>query len=273
MTTRYIFVAGLHRSGTSLVARAIAGHPRVGAIAGSPAPEDEGVYLQGAIPHTAKDGRPGAFAHDPAQHLTEASRFNTLDTLRYIEAQWDRWYDPALPWRVEKSPVNLLRTRLYQQMFPSCVFVLVTRHPVAVSMATRKWSEDSFDGLMAHWGAAHDIVLDDLACLHRWIIVRYEDFVAGPDVQLDRIAALAELPAFAPFADAVADRNADYLSAAPPAALPGCAARFGYGDAPGWTVPMPAPAGRHVYHSITRRIEEARAGTGTHPGPNGPERL
>jgi len=254
--TRYIFVGGLHRSGTSLVARAIAAHPQVGSIAGSPAPEDEGVYLQGAIPHTARDGRPGAFAHDPAQHLTEASRFNTLGTLRHIEAQWDAWYPRALPWRVEKSPVNLLRGRLYQQMFPSSVCVFVVRHPVAVGMATSKWSDGSQADLLAHWQAAHALLLGDLAYLHRWVVVRYEDFVRDPDAQLRRIAALAELPDFAPFAEAVTNRNAAYLAEAPALTLPPAAAAFGYSDGPAGAgdAPMPAPAGRHVYHGITRRI-------------------
>lgn len=265
---RYIFVGGLHRSGTSLIARAIAAHPQVEAIDDSPAPEDEGVYLQGAIPHTARDGRPGAFAHDPAQHLTEASRFNTVDTMRYIGAQWDEWYPRALPWRVEKSPVNLLRARLYQQLFPSSVFVFVVRHPVAVSMATRKWSDRTPAELMAHWGAAHDLLQQDLAFLHRWVIVRYEDFVGDPDAQLRRVAAAAELPDFGTFADETTDRNAAYMAEAdslvPALSLPACAAAFGYSGGPDRIAPMPAPAGRHVYHSITRRIATAHRGSGNH---------
>ena len=261
---RYIFVGGLHRSGTSLISRAIAAHPSVEGIDGSPAPEDEGVYLQGAIPHTARDGRPGAFAHDPVQHLTEASRFNTLDTLRHIEAQWDGWYPRALPWRVEKSPVNLLRARLYQQMFPSSVFVFVVRHPVAVSMATRKWSDRSLPELMDHWQAAHALLLDDLTFLHRWAIVRYEDFVRDPDAQLQRIAALAELSGFAPCGEEVTNRNAAYLAEAPELVLPAVAEAFGYIADSVCNTPMPAPAGRHVYHSVTRRIASSHRASGNH---------
>ena len=252
---RYIFVGGLHRSGTSLIARAIASHPLVETIAESPAPENEGVYLQGAIPHTARDGQPGVFAFDPVQHLTESSRFNTLDTLRYLETQWDPWYPHKLPWRVEKSPVNLLRARLYQQLFPSCVFVFVVRHPVAVSMATLKWSDKSLRELLAHWQAAHALLQEDLTYLHRWIIVRYEDFVLDPDTQLMRIAALAELADFAQFSEEASDRNAAYLAEAPELILAPTATAFGYSTGSASVGSMCISAGRHVYNSITRLIE------------------
>ena len=68
---RYLFVAGLHRTGTSLLARMIAAHSQISAIENAPVPEDEGAYLQGAIPHTALSGRPGHYATDPAQHFVE----------------------------------------------------------------------------------------------------------------------------------------------------------------------------------------------------------
>ena len=70
---RHIFVAGLHRSGTSLIARLLAEHPDIAAITDAPVPESEGCYLQGAIPHAARHGVPGHFATDPEQHLVEGS--------------------------------------------------------------------------------------------------------------------------------------------------------------------------------------------------------
>ncbi len=134
---RYVFVGGLHRSGTSLVARLIAGLPGVGAITDAPVPENEGVYLQGAIAHTALHGAPMRFATDPAQHHTEGSRHDTLETRLRIEADWAPHFGPG-HWRVEKSPVNLTRMRLYQQLFPLSQFVVVMRHPEAVAAATAK---------------------------------------------------------------------------------------------------------------------------------------
>jgi hypothetical protein len=63
---RYVFVGGLHRSGTSLVAQLIGDLPGISAINATPVPENEGVYLQGAIPHTARHGMQMLFATDPA---------------------------------------------------------------------------------------------------------------------------------------------------------------------------------------------------------------
>lgn len=141
MSHRYIFVGGLHRSGTSLVARLLAGLPGVGAVEGAPVPENEGAYLQGAIPHTARHGVPGRFAHDPDQHLVEGCRYDTRGTRDRMEADWAPWFPAGTGWRVEKSPVNLLRMRLYQQLFPTSQFVVVVRHPVAVARATAKWTD------------------------------------------------------------------------------------------------------------------------------------
>ena len=109
---RYVFVCGLHRSGTSLVARMISGFPSVGSIADAAVPENEGAYLQGAIPHHALSGIPMHFATDPQQHMTEDHPLNRLDTRRRLEHDWSPWYPSNCRWRVEKSPVNLTRMRL-----------------------------------------------------------------------------------------------------------------------------------------------------------------
>ena len=98
---RYVFVAGLHRTGTSLLAQMIATSPQIAAITGAPVPENEGCYLQGAIPHTALDGVPGEYATDPRQHHPEGGRYDTLETRTRLEADWAPWFAPGRPWRLE----------------------------------------------------------------------------------------------------------------------------------------------------------------------------
>jgi len=46
VSLRIVFVAGLHRSGTSLVHRCLAAHPDVSGFADTGVPEDEGQHLQ-----------------------------------------------------------------------------------------------------------------------------------------------------------------------------------------------------------------------------------
>ena len=79
---------------------------------------------------------------------------------------------------MEKSPVNLTRTRLLQGLSQ---FIIVTRHPAFTAEAMRKWVDVESIGFRQYWQRAHDIALADLEYLHRAMIVRYEDLVERPE--------------------------------------------------------------------------------------------
>ncbi len=224
---RYVFVAGLHRTGTSLLARLLASHPEIAALAHPTAPEDEGCYAQGAIPHTAQHGMPGHYATDPDQHLVEECRFDTLAVRTRMEADWDRWFAPGGRWRVEKSPVNLTRMRLYQQLFPMAQFVIVLRHPAVMAAALAKWVDDPAAQLIDYALDAYELMTRDLAFLHCALVIRYEDLVrADPMPALCRFLDLAA--ADSPVA--LRDGNADYPAPPPLTAEQARrAARWGYG--------------------------------------------
>ena len=251
-TGRYVFVAGLHRTGTSLVANLIASHSHVAGITASPAPEDEGCYLQGAIPHTALHGIPGHYATDQAQHLTEGCEYDSLTVRDRITSDWNRWFTPGYArWRLEKSPVNLTRMRLYQQLFPMAQFVIIVRHPSAMAAALAKWSDTPASALIDHALDAHDLVGSDLQYLHAALVLRYEDLVAQPDqivagifafLGLDATEMEKELPN-------LRDGNADYpntrrLSSAQEER----AARWGYSDNMG-VVPV-SPIAKHPLRAV-----------------------
>ena len=178
---RFVFVAGLHRTGTTLLARIVGSHPQVSAISGSPVPENEGCYLQGAIPHTALHGRPGHFATDPDEHHTEASTYNTLETKERLLADWRPWFAPERRWWIEKSPVNLTRMRLYQQLFPTSQFIIILRHPQIMAAALSKWVDTDPQTLVRYALDAYDLMARDLAYLHSALVIRYEDLVANAD--------------------------------------------------------------------------------------------
>lgn len=224
---RYVFVGGLHRSGTSLLARLIGAHPQVSAIRDAPVPENEGCYLTGAIPHTARHGIPGHFATDPAQHHVEGCKFDGLETRERIEADWAPWFDHDAMWRVEKSPVNLTRTRLLQSLFPLSQFIIVVRDPGYVAAALRKWTDAGDEAMLRYWCEAHAIVLEDFSYLHHAIIVRYEDLVAQPKRQLAALWAFLDLKPMT-IDTQIRNGNAEYRDVAP---MPECEAanRLGYG--------------------------------------------
>jgi hypothetical protein len=242
-----------------MLASLIGRHQDVSAIHDAPVPEQEGVYLQGAIPHTALHGTPGDFAHDPSQHLTEESRFNSLEVATRLAREWDPWFTPGGRWRVEKSPVNILRSRLYQQLFPMAHFIFLVRHPLAVSRATAKWSDKSEAALLDHWAAAHRILLDDLPYLHCALFLRYEDLCAHPGRAMRQVAAFLDLDP-APLTDDlghVRDGNAGYLDTPGRPGLPDVAACFGY-TADGTGPAINAALGcRHVFRSVREAVEHA----------------
>jgi hypothetical protein len=242
-----VFVAGLHRSGTSIISRCIAGHPDVSGLAATGASEDEGQHLQSVYPTAAAHGGPGRFAFSPAAHLTERSVLVSVANRHRLLAEWGRYWDRDRPVLLEKSPPNLIRTRFLQALFPEASFVIVLRHPAVVALATRGWVPDPLEALLKHWFHAHALLAQDLSRIRRALVVRYESLVADPRSELDRVGSflgLESLPDagiepdrsqrhWSEWAAQVDERAGDFAPLAPLAGL------FGY-DLFGAPAPSPA---------------------------------
>jgi Sulfotransferase family len=190
----HLFVAGLHRSGTSLLSRAMADHPEASSFSDTGFPEDEGQFLQRVYPVAKIYGGPGKFGFDSRSHLTERSPLVSEENKGRLRSQWGRHWDLSKRVLVEKSPPNLLKLRFLQAMFPEATFVVTMRHPIAVALATRKWSLTSIHSLIRHWLVCHEIFLRDARLVRRLIATRYETLVTAPDTvtSLQRAAGLSE---------------------------------------------------------------------------------
>ena len=70
---RLVFVGGLHRIGTTPLARCLAAHPQISGFEHTGVEEDEGQHLQTVYPPARAHGGPGRFALSAAAHLTETS--------------------------------------------------------------------------------------------------------------------------------------------------------------------------------------------------------
>ena len=254
MNNRFVCVAGLHRTGTSLTARILASHPSVSGIEGSRMPEDEGCYLQGAIPHTAKDGLPGHYATDPAQHHVEGSRYDTLETRNRLMADWSGWFDPDAPWWLEKSPVNLTRMRLLQQLLPRTQFIVILRHPQVMAAALAKWSDRDPGELVDYALDAYARMAEDVAYLHAAVVLRYEDLVAGPDAVRAGLFAFLELDDHDP-GIAIRPGNADYqVDGSVSETQADRLARWGY--TPGGGVEPFEPTIRHPLRAVRKGVHD-----------------
>lgn len=190
-----IFVAGLHRSGTSLLHEILRSHPDISGIVGSPAwnYEDEGQFLQSVYPQGSVFGGPGKFAFDNRSHMTDEHELVSVETSNSLFSEWSQYWDLGKKYLIEKSPPNIVRTRFLQALFPKARFIVVLRHPVPVAYATIKWSKSSIPELIDHWLIAYERYLADMPKLSRVFTLRYETFVKSPQPVLNEIYDFLEI--------------------------------------------------------------------------------
>jgi hypothetical protein len=198
-----LFLGGLHRSGTTLVARLLRRHPLVSGFEGTGVKEDEGQHLQSVYAPARASGGEGRFGFDPAAHLVELPPEPARAAAATLFQQWRPHWDLRCPVLVEKSPPNLIRTRYLQSLYPDARFAVVMRHPLEVALASRPRARGAtLPSLLRHWFACHDIFTADAPRVTRLLVVRYEELVARPQATLDGLLDFAGL---APAAGASAD--------------------------------------------------------------------
>jgi len=197
-TIEHVFIAGLHRSGTSLLHRCLGEHPEISVMCGTGVPEDEGQHLQTVYPRASRFGGPGSFGFAPQAHLTEDSSLVTEENRLQLQREWAPYWEPGKRIQLEKTPQNLIQTRFLQAMFPASRFIVLTRHPLAVAYATRKWNHGSLYDLLRHWFHCHEVFEGDRTALQHVLLVRYEDLVDDPTNVLQRVYGFLGLPPQAP---------------------------------------------------------------------------
>ena len=184
---KFVFLCGLHRSGTSPLFQILRDHPEISGFRNTGVPEEEGQHLQTVFQPAKAYGGPGRFGFAPEAHLTEESALITPESRQKLFEEWSKHWDLTKPCLLEKSPPNLVRTRFLQAMFPGSHFVVISRHPIAVSLATWKWARCSLESLMEHWLHCHRLFEEDRPHLRHARMIKYEDLIRATEQELKQI--------------------------------------------------------------------------------------
>jgi hypothetical protein len=189
--------------------------------------ENEGQHVQAVYPSANKHGGAGRFALHNEAHLTENSDFAMADNAQRLWDAWAPYWDLDREYLLEKSPPNVMMTRLLQKFYPNASFVVVVRHPVVVALSTKKWRRllntrwrriatfrwwnyASLSTLVGHWVRAYDTLAADSGHLQRVVLVRYEDLVTDPDRELGRIERFLGLSSAIPAGSLTGSYSARY---------------------------------------------------------------
>src|SRR6266536_4781543 len=89
---KYVFICGLHRSGTSLLGRNVARLEDCTGFRNTGESEDEGQFLQDVYPVDAEYGVMSRFGFDQRAHRTETSALLTRENVAKLRASWHAYW-------------------------------------------------------------------------------------------------------------------------------------------------------------------------------------
>ena len=172
---KWIFIVGCYGSGTTLLARMLAAHPKVGAL------PEEGQILTDQLPMPKQFGLGRRWALRPELFQLDE---NSPDSARaeMIKRQWANHFNhPKRPILVEKSVPNAARICWLNKHFQPACFIAVIRSPYAVAASIRQHQPAcSLEEAARQWRVSNEIMLRDLDQVKRHYLIKYEELTENP---------------------------------------------------------------------------------------------
>ena len=182
---RWIFIIGCYNSGTSLLAKILASHPK---IAGMP---DEGIYFTDRLPYPEQFGWPRMWIRCVDRMQLEAGTASQIASQR-VKKQWSLSYTGCSENLLEKSVSNVARIPFLNEYFQPAYFISIVRNGYAVSEGIRrrvtpaKWGNAKFTDsypielCAEQWRECDEVISRESNELSRFMQITYEDLTEDP---------------------------------------------------------------------------------------------
>ena len=100
------FLAGHHRSETSLMHEILKEHPQISVFSNAGFPEGEGQFLQDVSPAAKNYGGPGKYIFDERVYMNEAHDLSSKESAISVMDKWSQYCDMSCDCLIEKPAPN-----------------------------------------------------------------------------------------------------------------------------------------------------------------------
>jgi hypothetical protein len=178
---RWIFIVGCNNSGTTLMHDVLAA---TGKFSFMP---HEGQRYTDVLMRAQKRAYERVWSEYVGE-LRLDERHPTRDVPRLLFDWLGELDTPVKPMILEKTTANAVRMRWLERAFPGAAFVGIVRNGFAVVEGIKRKGSKTVARGARHWKLVNEMMLDDAQLVKRFLLVRYEDFVAAPQATLSKIA-------------------------------------------------------------------------------------
>lgn len=183
---RYIFIGGAHKSGSTLLGRILSQSANISAFECTGVPMDEGQWLQNVLIQDVHVGEL-LFGLSEESHLTESDLIRSGIDSELLSC-WKKFWDTNCEYLLEKSPINVLRTRFLQSIFPDSAFLITIRDPRTSYMAAKKTMPHiSVKTYFKNWHSIYSTFKEDSKYLKSYAVIHYESLLKNPKKVLQYI--------------------------------------------------------------------------------------